>query len=53
MDSWWKRWAERLSGSAVPVDGDPGKWRVPRRGPTGRRKPGGRRREIKLPPPAA
>jgi hypothetical protein len=29
MQTWWKRWAERLSGSAVPIDGDPGKWRKP------------------------
>jgi hypothetical protein len=29
MATWWKRWAERLSRSAVPVDGDPGPWRGP------------------------
>ena len=27
MTTWWKRWAERLSSSAVPIDGDPGTWR--------------------------
>ena len=29
MRTWWKRWAERLSSSAVPIDGDPGGWRNP------------------------
>jgi hypothetical protein len=29
MTTWWRRWAERLSSSAVPIDGDPGKWREP------------------------
>ena len=29
MQTWWKRWAERLSSSAVPIDGDPGTWRKP------------------------
>ena len=29
MKTWWKRWAERLTSSAVPIDGDPGTWRKP------------------------
>jgi hypothetical protein len=29
MKTWWKRWAKRLSSSAVPIDGDPGTWRQP------------------------
>lgn len=29
MTTWWKRWAKRLSSSAVPMDGDPGTWRKP------------------------
>jgi hypothetical protein len=29
MTTWWRRWAERLSSSAVPIDGDPGSWRKP------------------------
>jgi len=27
MRTWWKRWAESLASRAVPIDGDPGKWR--------------------------
>jgi hypothetical protein len=26
MATWWKRWAERLLRSAVPIDGDSGAW---------------------------
>ena len=67
MRSLWKRRAERLSGSAVPIDGDPGKWRKPSdpasRG--GRKVRSGRlevsaaaiersgRLDLQLPPPAA
>ena len=29
MRTWLKRWAEGLSRGAVPIDGDPGKWRKP------------------------
>ena len=29
MTTWWRRWAERLSSSAVPIDVDPGTWREP------------------------
>ena len=29
MATWWRRWAERLTRSAVPIDGDPGRWRKP------------------------
>ena len=29
MATWWRRWAERLTRSAVPIDGDPGTWRNP------------------------
>jgi len=39
MATWWKRWAERLSRSAVPIDGDPGMWRKP----SGPENPRGRR----------
>ena len=39
MTSWWRRWAGRLTTSAVPVDGDPGAWRKPsvRKNSRGRR----------------
>ena len=35
METWWKRWWQALSRAAVPVDGDPGAWRI--RSDAGRR----------------
>ena len=53
MESWWRRLAKALSRGAVPVDGDPGAWRMARKIP---RKDTIERivwRDVHLPPPAA